>query len=145
MKSISVLLRFPGECVGDPVISQVVRATGICVNILHARISPSEEGRMLARLEGSEELMDEALRMLSSRGVETLLPGSGFIWMEESCVHCGACAGICPSGAFSIDPESCLVGFDLSVCIMCRLCVEACYYGAIQSPEDPTLIWGGGS
>lgn len=136
MVSMSVLLGFPRECVGEPVISGLVRECGLEVNILHARISPSEEGRMLARLEGTEELIGTGLEYLSRRGVEVMHPGASFIWNEELCVHCGACAGICPVGAFTVDPDTFLVSFAMPGCMLCGLCMEVCYYGAVQSVED---------
>ncbi|MBN2586120.1 MAG: 4Fe-4S binding protein [Candidatus Fermentibacteraceae bacterium] len=136
MVSRSVMLGFPRKCVSDPVISDLVKGCGIEVNILRARIDPSEEGRMLARLRGPEEVIENGLSMLRERGVEISYPESSFIWQEARCVHCGACAGICPSGAFTICPETFMVGFDMSGCILCDLCIEVCYYGAIQSVED---------
>jgi ferredoxin len=136
MESISVILGFPRECVGDPVISRLVMECGIEVNILHARIIPSEEGRMLARLGGEREVLEHGLDLLRSRGVRIGFPENSFIWQEERCVHCGACSGICPSGAFSLSPVSHEVRFDFSRCILCQLCMDACFYGAIQSVED---------
>ena len=64
------------------------------------------------------------------------LPESSFIWQEKKCVHCGACAGICPSGAFTINSDTSEVEFEKSKCILCGLCIEVCYYSAIQSVED---------
>ena len=64
------------------------------------------------------------------------LPENTFIWQEKKCVHCGACAGVCPSGAFAFNSVSFEVEFDISKCILCELCIEACYYSAIQSVED---------
>jgi formate hydrogenlyase subunit 6/NADH:ubiquinone oxidoreductase subunit I len=136
MISRSVMLDFSRDIVSDPVISDLVRACAVEVNILHARISPSEEGRMLAKLNGSREVVNEGLDFLRSRGVRVSFPESDLIWREERCVHCGACAGICPSGAFTISPTSFEVGFDMSKCMLCQLCMEACYYGAVQSLED---------
>ncbi len=132
----SILLRFSRECVGEPVISNLVRKHGIEINILRARIHPSEEGRMLAQVNGSEDQISAALEYLSSSGVEIHLPESSFIWREKKCVHCGACAGICPSGAFTLCSETFEVEFDISKCILCELCIEVCYYSAIQSVED---------
>ena len=122
-------------------ISDLVRECGLEVNILHARISPSEEGRMLARLEGTEDLIETGLRLLSLRGVGIGYPESSFIWNEEKCVHCGACVGICPEEAFSLDRDTFQVTFSVSSCILCGLCTEVCYYGALQSVED--YIGGG--
>ena len=132
----SVMLRFPRECVGKPVISNLVRKHGVEVNILRARIHPTEEGRMLAQVKGSDDQITASLEYLSSSGVDVYLPENSFIWQEEKCVHCGACAGICPSGAFIINGSTFEVEFDISKCILCELCIEACYYNAIQSVED---------
>jgi ferredoxin len=136
MGSRSVTLRFPASRVGEPVISRLVRSVDVEVNILHARIEPSEEGRMLALLEGSGGELDRALASLRSVGVEVMLTESSFIWREERCVHCGACAGICPSGAFFADPRTGRVGFSLPDCIACGLCARACGYGAVLSVEE---------
>ena len=138
----SVTLRFPRECVGKPVISNLVREHGIEVNILRARIHPTEEGRMLAQVKGSDDQITASLEYLVSSGVEVYLPENNFIWQEKKCVHCGACAGICPSGAFAFSNTTFEVEFDISKCILCELCIEACYYSAIQSVEDYIEIVG---
>lgn len=132
----SVMLKFPRECVGKPVISNLVREHGIEVNILRARIHPTEKGRMLAQLKGSDDRITASLEYLLSSGVDVYLPENSFIWQEKKCVHCGACAGICPSGAFTINTDTFEVEFDISKCILCELCIEVCYYSAIQSVED---------
>lgn len=136
MASRSVTLRFPGHRVGEPVISRLVRSREVEVNILHARIEPSEEGRMLATLEGEPAELELAMGDLRGLGVDVIPTESSFIWRRDRCVHCGACAGICPSGAFSLDPGTFEVDFRLSECIACGLCVQACYYGAVQSVEE---------
>ena len=130
------MLRFPREFVGKPVISNLIRKYGMEVNILHARIHPTEEGRMLAQVNGSDDQITASLEYLVSSGVEVYLPENNFIWQEKKCVHCGACAGICPSGAFTFSTTTFEVEFDISKCILCELCIEVCYYSAIQSVED---------
>ena len=136
MISRNVILRFPRECVGEPVISSLIGKYKIDVNILHARINPSEEGRMHALVCGMESLVMDAIEFLSSAGVEVHLPEDSFIWQKEKCIHCGACAGICPSEAFTLNRRTFEVEYNLSKCILCGLCREACYYGAILSTED---------
>jgi len=130
------MLRFPRECVGEPVISNLVRRHHIEVNLLHARIHPSEEGRVLALVTGTGKQLSDSLEYLRSSGVEIHFPENSFIWQERNCVHCGACAGICPSNAFSINSGTFEVEFAISRCILCELCIDTCYYGAIQSVED---------
>ena len=132
----SVMLRFPRECVGKPVVSNLIREQGIEVNILRARIHPTEEGRMLAQLKGSDDQIAASLEYVSCSGVEVYFPENSFIWQEKKCVQCGACAGVCPSGAFAFNSTAYEVEFDISKCILCELCIEACFYSAIQSVED---------
>lgn len=68
---------------------------------------------------------------------ENVMSGNSTLILRASeCVHCGACAGICPSGAFRISGRTFRVKLDISVCMMCGLCLEVCFYGAIQLPED---------
>jgi ferredoxin len=136
MAKRSVTLKFPGTRVGEPVISRLLRSRDIEVNILHARIEPSEEGRMLAQLEGEALELDLAVKDLRLLGVDVMPTESSFIWRSDRCVHCGACAGVCPSGALSLDAGSFEVSFDLSSCIACGLCVQACFYGAVIPVEQ---------
>ena len=91
---------------------------------------------MLAQVKGSDDQITASLEYVSSSGVEIYVPEISFIWQEKKCVHCGACAGICPSGAFTFSCATFEVEFDISKCILCELCVEACFYSAIQSVED---------
>lgn len=136
MKSQIVLLRFSAESLERPVISNLVKKFDLEVNILRAKIHPTEEGRMLAKISGSYESLCTGMKTLTSSGV-TIEPIEGsFLWDKDICVQCGACAGLCPSGAFVIDPVTLEVSFNLSECIMCERCIETCYYGAIQSIDD---------
>ena len=132
----NVTLRFPGDRVGTPVISRLARRRKIEVNILHARIDPSEEGRMLALLEGDDGELDLAVSDLLGLGIEVVPTESSFIWRSQRCVHCAACAGICPSGAFRQKEVGGEVEFLLSECIACGICAGACFYGAILPVEE---------
>jgi L-aspartate semialdehyde sulfurtransferase ferredoxin len=132
----TLMLVFPRECVGEPVISSLVKSFGVEVNILRARIDASEEGRMMAQLSGDDDTIRGSLAYLADRMVEVRIPESSFIWRENLCVHCGACAGLCPSGAFSMNEMTMEVEFDMRDCILCELCIQVCYYGAIQQVED---------
>lgn len=57
---------------------------------------------------------------------------------KEDCIRCGACQGVCPTGAISVKPE------DVIYCDMCGgepKCVEACPNDALRY-EDITLEGG---
>lgn len=50
---------------------------------------------------------------------------------KDTCIGCGACVGVCPVSALSLDDEgksSC----DESVCISCLSCLGACPVSAIS-------------
>lgn len=143
MRQESAILGFPRSLVGDPMISRLLRAFPVEVNILHARIDQKEEGRLFAVFSGEDPVVGEALDYLRTSGVQVIIPESDFIWDSDLCVHCGACAGLCPSGAFSIDPDSFEVRFDLGKCIACDLCIDGCYYGAIETIEEYIARAGG--
>lgn len=129
--SRTVLLEFPPGRVEQPLVSRAVRGFEVEINILHARISPSEVGRMLAVVEGEEPEVEGALSYLSSSGVRIAPPGEGLALDGELCTHCGACAGQCPAGAIVICGDDWRVALDMTRCIACGFCIEVCPYGAI--------------
>lgn len=49
---------------------------------------------------------------------------------RDTCIGCGACVGVCPVGALSMDDEMKSV-VDEGTCIDCGSCVSACPVEAI--------------
>jgi formate hydrogenlyase subunit 6/NADH:ubiquinone oxidoreductase subunit I len=59
---------------------------------------------------------------------------------EENCFQCGACTGVCTSGALFVQrPEMSRV-FDAEKCIGCSLCVPICPVRAMEVSLDDDLI-----
>lgn len=71
--------------------------------------------------------------------------GENFVWYEERCTGCAACARYCPLGIIKIVTEPSgqmvqegekyrLVEFTIELrrCMFCGLCVEACPYDALH-------------
>lgn len=129
----SVILDFPRSRVDKPVISWLVRRHQVDANIVQARVTPNEAGRMFVILEGLEADIESALQDLRDEQVRTVLPVKNLVWEESHCVHCGACVGTCLSGAFSLDAITAEVCFDSKLCLGCDLCIQACWYGALES------------
>jgi ferredoxin len=95
-------------------------------NILRASISPGEEGLLVMELSGSQSNYDKGVKYLTDVGVKIQSLSQDVIRDESRCTHCGACVTLCPSAAFSVDPESKKILFDHEKCIVCGLCVKAC-------------------
>lgn len=132
----SVIMTFPRAVADKPMISQLIRKCDIEVNILQAFITPEQDGHMFAILTGEHGNVGRALEFLRDNGVRTVLPIKNLVRDDKLCVHCGACVGQCPSGAFAVEEITANVIFYPERCIACELCIPACSYGAIESIGD---------
>lgn len=55
------------------------------------------------------------------------------------CATCGACVGLCPTGALTLDENRLVV--EATLCTECGICEPACPVAAL-SLDDPTPLWG---
>lgn len=132
MVSRNVLLIFKSNIMYKPFIYRLVTDYDLIFNILEAKILPRREGRLILELQGEEEQIENGLQFLreSKIGVENL---ADKLWKEEDlCVHCGACTGLCPTGALSMQRPEMEVNFDSSKCVACGMCSMACPFGAMK-------------
>lgn len=112
-----------------PIIAQVVKDTGVLINVDRAR-SDAHEGE-----EALVDVPDESCLMVSERmrslGAEVSILEEGIRHDEDECVDCGACISICPKGVFSFDEE-----WKLEVatkkCILCGRCIISCPHAALS-------------
>ncbi|MGD9817702.1 MAG: 4Fe-4S binding protein, partial [Desulfomonilaceae bacterium] len=106
-------------------------------NILEAKILPRREGRILLELRGSDETIEKGVKFLEEHQVVVELL-SDKVWREEeNCVHCGACVGLCPTGALSVQEPDKRVVFDVTKCVACGMCGLVCPFEAMK---DVTLF-----
>jgi ferredoxin len=124
--------KFPKHTWDKPVVYTLHSKFNLIFNILKAQITPNEEGLMILELVGEEEKVREGIEFLREIGVGVRFLAADIEKDEEECVHCGACASVCPSGALYIDRETYKVIFDKEKCVGCELCVGACIYKAIK-------------
>jgi NAD-dependent dihydropyrimidine dehydrogenase PreA subunit len=113
-----------------PIIAQVVRDTGVLINVERAVIDSSEGEALI-------DVPDESCRLVRDRmadlGASVRILEHGVSLNESECIDCGACISICPREVFSFDKE-----FRLHLveerCILCGKCVEACPHHALTLP-----------
>lgn len=130
--SHKVVLKFPHKLVDQPIIYKLARDYNLVFNILKASVKPNEEGLLVLELEGEEKNYKEAIEYLKKLGVEVQLLSQDIKWNELVCIHCGACVGVCPTGALSVDRVTRRISFDDTKCIACELCIPACPVKAIE-------------
>ncbi|MFA5858797.1 MAG: NIL domain-containing protein [Elusimicrobiota bacterium] len=122
-----VVLKFPAQTIGQPVIYNLVKQYGLQFNIMKAAIDPNkEEGIMVIEFSGEKTKYDEGMKYLKSLHVEVQPLSREILRNESKCTHCGACLAICPSEAFVVNPKNKKVDFVKSKCIACELCVKTC-------------------
>lgn len=113
-----------------PIIAQVVRDTGVLINVERAVID-SSEGEAL--IDVPDEQCQLVRDTMISLGAAVHILEYGVSLNESECIDCGACISICPREVFSFDP-----GWKLSLdekkCVLCGKCVDACPSHALTLP-----------
>jgi Fe-S-cluster-containing dehydrogenase component len=132
MSHEKVVLNFPPETIDQPIIYRLVQERGLVVNILRARISPNEWGRMVVEIGGNEEQLGAAMKFLEELGVRVESLAGEVRWLEDRCNQCTACISACPTHALVIDRAGMTVTFDKEKCIACELCLSTCPYQALE-------------
>ena len=112
-----------------PIIAQVVKDTGILINVDRAK-SDAHEGE-----EALVDVPDESCILVSERmrslGAEVRILEEGIRHDEDECVDCGACISICPKGVFYFDKEWKLQ-VETKKCILCGKCIISCPHAALS-------------
>ena len=127
-----LVLTFPHNLVEQPITYHLIKDYDWMVNILSARVTPREEGKLVIEASGDKGALERGIGYLSELGVEVQPLAQDVKWYEKRCTHCSACIPICPSGALSLNREKMEVSFDSEKCIACGLCIPVCPYKAIE-------------
>jgi ferredoxin len=113
-----------------PIIAQVVRDTGVLINVERALIDSSEGEALI-------DVPDDQCKLVSdtmiSLGAKVHILEHGVSLDESECVDCGACISICPREVFSFDKDWKLC-LDEKRCVLCGKCVDACPSHALILP-----------
>ncbi|UCG13253.1 MAG: 4Fe-4S binding protein [Deltaproteobacteria bacterium] len=132
MATKRLVFNFPPNLIEQPLTYQLITDHKLKVNILRARVTPRERGRLVVEVSGSKKNLDAGLKYASDLGVEVKPLAQNVQWSEERCIECTACTSICPTGALSVEREQMRVSFNEDKCIACELCLPTCPYEAVQ-------------
>lgn len=113
-----------------PIIAQVVRDTGVLINVERAVIDSSEGEALI-------DVPDDQCRLVSDTminlGARVRILEHGVTLNESECVDCGACISICPREVFSFNADYKLQLVE-ERCVLCGKCLEACPHNALTLP-----------
>jgi len=126
-----VVLSFHRWQLDKPITYRLVKDFDLVLNILQAKVT-TEEGKLVLGLEGLEQNIEGGINWLKEQSVivEPLATGLS-VDKEASCVDCGACTAVCPTGAMHFN-EDWTLNYDEDKCILCLSWVPACPVKAIQ-------------
>ena len=130
MKRSRLILEFGPHNAEKAITYHLIRDLGLWVNILRATVRPGEEGSLLIEVEGDEKTLTAALEYLEAQEVGVVALERRVRINEENCLSCGACTGVCLSGALFLNVSSQLT-FHPDACVACGICVTACPLQAI--------------
>jgi len=125
-----VVLKFHRWQLDKPITYHLVKDYDLEMNILQAKVT-TEEGKLVLGLSGLEQNIEEGIVWLKEQKVIVEPLATGLDVNKESCVDCGACTAVCPTGALYFTADWTLM-YDEEKCILCMACVPACPVRAIE-------------
>ena len=126
------VLKFPKEVIDQPIISNLVKKYDLEFNILKATILLQQEGVMVLEFLGHKANVKKGIAYLNEMGVSVKSMAGNIRRDDEKCYQCGACTGVCPTGALSLHRPDMAVLFDEGKCTACGLCVSVCPARAME-------------
>ena len=127
-----LVLKFPKEITDQPIICRLVKEYDVEFNILKADILVQQEGLMVLELRGAKGNVDKGIKYLKKLGVHIKSLAASISRDDEKCFQCGACTGICPTGALFVSRPEMAILFDPDKCSGCGLCVTLCPVRAME-------------
>jgi ferredoxin len=128
-----LLLTYDSSRASEPVLASVIKETSLLLNVLHAKIN-SQGGEIIVSVEVTDDQFPKLLELFRSKGVGAEELKKVIVLNRDSCIDCGACLSLCPTGALHFTPEL-KVELKEEKCVYCKLCIEACPVRALALSE----------
>ena len=132
MATKRLVLNFPPHLMDQPLTFELVKKYNLKINILRARITPREQGRLVLEVTGNKKDLEAGLRFLEEMKVDVEPLAQDLRFHDERCIECTACTSICPTGALSVERPEMRVSFKREKCIACELCIPVCPYQVME-------------
>ena len=132
MQKKRVVFTYPHHLVDQPIITRLVKDFDLTINILRARITAKDEGRMVLEITGKRPAIEAGINYVKEIGVEIQPLAQDVKWHEDRCTDCTACISVCPSKALDVDRKTMEVSFNRDKCIACENCIPVCPYQAME-------------
>jgi L-aspartate semialdehyde sulfurtransferase ferredoxin len=128
-----VKLTFHPGIVSKPLSYYLIKRFDIVINILQARIFPQEEGHLIVELlNDDEQHLINGIQYLRDEGVDVRILDETILFDQERCINCGACTGVCKTGALSMDQKTWELVVDQEKCLLCEMCIPVCPVNALS-------------
>jgi len=127
---MKLLVNFSRGKGSKPIIAQVVRDTGVLINVERAVIDSSEGEALIDVPDDQCQLVRNSMTGLGAR---VRMLEHGIHLNERACIDCGECISICPNEVFSFNPDWKLVLTE-ELCVLCGKCVDVCPRQALTLP-----------
>jgi L-aspartate semialdehyde sulfurtransferase ferredoxin len=131
MAEMKLLVTFSRKAGKKPIIAQVVKDTGVLINVERAIIDSSEGEALIDIPDESCQLIKEKM---ASLGATVRVLDRGILLDESECVDCGACVSVCPQEVFYFD-DNWVIHVNEGRCILCGRCIPACPHQALSQQE----------
>lgn len=125
-----LLLSYSVQKAKEPILTSVIKDTGLAFNILYAELGAGG-GEILLSIEAPDKDVNKAIELFKRRGVQVKEVKRAIQLDRDSCFDCGACLSLCPSGALYQTKDK-SVELDEDKCVYCELCVPSCPVRALK-------------
>jgi len=125
-----ILLKYDATKTTEPILSSVIKETGLLLNILYAEFGP-RGGEILLAIDAPDKDVDKVIELFERKGIEAKEIKRAIQLDRDSCFDCGACLSLCPTNAL-YQTEDKSVELDEDKCIYCELCVPSCPVRALK-------------